>query len=62
MQFEIKDLQQCNYLDSLKIQEKVRKNVADGIFNSVLIIVEHDHVYTLGKNAKESNILKKPVL
>ena len=59
MQFEIKDLQQCNYLDSLKIQEKVRKKVADGVFNSVLIIVEHDHVYTLGKNAKESNILKK---
>ena len=59
MQFKIRDLQRCNYLDSLKIQETLRKNVTDGISEPTLIFVEHNSVYTLGKNASELNVLKK---
>ena len=57
MLFNIQDLQQLNYKDTLKIQQDLREQIAMNKSDDSLIIVEHDHVYTLGKNANPNNIL-----
>ena len=57
MLFNIQDLQQLNYKDTLKIQQDLREQIAMNKSDASLIIVEHDHVYTLGKNANPNNIL-----
>ena len=57
MLFNIQDLQQLNYKDTLKIQQDLREQVALNKSDDSLIIVEHDHIYTLGKNANPNNIL-----
>ena len=57
MLFNIQDLQQLNYKDTLKIQQDLREKIAINQSDDSLIIVEHDHVYTLGKNANPNNIL-----
>ena len=57
MLFNIQDLQQLNYKDTLKIQQDLREQIALNKSDDSLIIVEHDHVYTLGKNANPNNIL-----
>ena len=46
-----------NYKDTLKIQQDLREKIAINQSDDSLIIVEHDHVYTLGKNANPNNIL-----
>ena len=55
MLFKIQDLQQLNYNDTLKIQQDLREQIALNKLDDSLIIVEHDHVYTLGKNANPNN-------
>lgn len=57
MLFKIQDLQRLNYKDTLKIQQDLREKIALNKSDDSLIIVEHDHVYTLGKNANPNNIL-----
>lgn len=57
MLFNIQDLQRLNYNDTLKIQQDLQQQVAINQVNDHLIFVEHDHVYTLGKNANSNNIL-----
>ena len=56
---QIQDLKRKNYKDTLKIQERLRKQVLINSYKESLILVEHDHVYTLGKNANSSNILNE---
>lgn len=57
MQFKVVDLGFCEYKEALTQQEKYHKLIADGKDQDVLIFVEHEPVYTLGKNADDSNIL-----
>ena len=56
---QIQDLKRKNYKDTLEIQERLRKQVLINSYKESLILVEHDHVYTLGKNANSSNILNE---
>ena len=56
---QIQDLKRKNYLDTLQIQQSLRNQVLKNNSNNFLIIVEHDHVYTLGKNANSSNVLNR---
>jgi len=56
---QIQDLKRKNYLDTLQIQESLRNQVLKNDSNNFLIIVEHDHVYTLGKNANSNNVLNR---
>ena len=56
---QIQDLKRKNYKDTLKIQERLRKQVLINSYKESLILVEHDHVYTLGKNANSRNILNE---
>ena len=56
---KVQDLKRKNYQDTLKIQESLREQVRSNPSHEYLILVEHEHVYTLGKNANSSNILNK---
>jgi lipoyl(octanoyl) transferase len=52
-----KDLRRLDFLEALSWQERLlelkqRESTAD-----ILLFVEHPHVYTLGRGAKESNVL-----
>ena len=57
MLIKVQDLKRKNYLDTLQIQESLRNKVLKNNTDNYLILVEHDHVYTLGKNANSNNIL-----
>ena len=57
MLIQIQDLKRKNFLDTLQIQESLRNKVLKNNTDNYLILVEHDHVYTLGKNANSNNIL-----
>ena len=56
---KVQDLKRKNYQDTLKIQESLREQVLSNPSHEYLILVEHEHVYTLVKNANYSNILNK---
>ena len=56
---KVQDLKRKNYQDTLKIQKSLREQVLSNPSHEYLILVEHEHVYTLGKNANSSNILNK---
>ena len=57
MLIKVQDLKRKNFLDTLQIQESLRCKVLKNNTDYYLILVEHDHVYTLGKNANSNNIL-----
>ena len=57
MLIKVQDLKRKNFLDTLQIQESLRNKVLKNNTDNYLILVEHDHVYTLGKNANPNNIL-----
>jgi lipoyl(octanoyl) transferase len=57
MLIQIQDLKRKNYLDTLQIQEGLRNQVLKNDKENYLVLVEHDHVYTLGKNANSNNVL-----
>ena len=57
MLIKVQDLKRKNFLDTLQIQESLRDKVLKNNTDNYLILVEHDHVYTLGKNANSNNIL-----
>ena len=57
MLIKVQDLKRKNFLDTLHIQESLRNKVLKNNTDNYLILVEHDHVYTLGKNANFNNIL-----
>ena len=57
MLIKVQDLKRKNFLDTLQIQESWRNKVLKNKTDNYLILVEHDHVYTLGKNANSNNIL-----
>ena len=59
MLIQIQDLKRKKYRDTLDIQESLRQKVLHDFSNEFLILVEHDHVYTLGKSANSNNILNK---
>ena len=57
MDIAVKDLGICNYNIALSKQEITRENLIKKSGEDTLILVEHDHIYTLGKNANRDNIL-----
>lgn len=55
--FDVMDIGRCRYMPALELQEElVTKRKADDI-RDTLVFVEHEPVFTLGRNAKEKNIL-----
>jgi len=55
--FNIIDLCHCSYKSSLEQQVYIHSKVFNKKLNDSIIFVEHDHVYTLGKNADQNNVL-----
>ena len=46
-----------NYLEIWNLQNKIAHSVAIGIADQTILILEHEHVYTIGKSGKQSDIL-----
>jgi len=57
LQFDVIDLGFCEYQEALEKQEYYHSLISTNQSNNTLIFVEHNPIYTLGKNADESNIL-----
>lgn len=51
------DLGNISYLDAVSIQEKEKLAVLEGKSAGTIFLLEHFPVITLGRNAKESNII-----
>ena len=62
MEITVKDLGVSNYSTTLSKQELTRKQLIENKGENTLFLVEHDHIYTLGKNANPKNILKKMIV
>ena len=58
MDISVKDLGICNYNIALSKQEFTREELIKKTGKDTLILLEHNHIYTLGKNANRDNILK----
>ena len=64
-QFMSKDSQEINffwlglqdYAPTLSLQKKIHKSIIQKNTNDTVLMLEHKHVYTLGKNADENHIL-----
>ena len=57
MHIAVKDLGTCNYNKALSTQEITREKLIQNSGVNTLFLVEHDHIYTLGKHANPKNIL-----
>lgn len=57
MDIAVKDLGICNYNIALSKQEITREKLIKKSGKDTLILLEHNHIYTLGKNANRDNIL-----
>ena len=58
MFFDVIDLGLCDFKDALVQQELFHKKISQNELEDTIIFVEHNHVYTLGKNANDGNILE----
>ncbi len=56
MSFDILDLGKYSYKQAITKQDEIRDELLKGKLQDTLIFVEHEPVYTLGKNANENNI------
>ncbi|MDR1814227.1 MAG: lipoyl(octanoyl) transferase LipB [Tannerella sp.] len=59
MNVELRDLGVKDYQSVWELQERLMEDVQNGGVNR-LLFVEHPHVYTLGRNGHEDNMLHKP--
>ncbi len=50
-------LGRTNYADAWEMQKKIFSARSEGIIGDVLLLTEHDPVYTLGKGANENHVL-----
>jgi len=57
MKLQITDLGRNPYRETWDYQKELHKKRVNGEIPDTLILVEHPHVYTLGKNAQENNLV-----
>ena len=55
---EITDLGHMDYQSAWELQKDIQNRVIAGQHGDILFLVEHEPVYTLGKNADENHILQ----
>ena len=46
-----------DYLEALELQRRLHQRVAEGLLSDTLLLLEHPHVYTLGRRGKASDVL-----
>ena len=56
----IVDLGRIDYQTAWDFQKEFHKKVQYGKETDTLFLLEHDPVYTLGKNANKNNLLEQP--
>ncbi|MCX8213044.1 MAG: lipoyl(octanoyl) transferase LipB [SAR202 cluster bacterium] len=56
----VSNLGQIDYTSALALQRRVHARVADGEMPSTLLLLEHPHVYTLGRRGSDADILIGP--
>ena len=56
----IVDLGRIDYQTAWDFQKEFHKKVQIGKETDTLFLLEHDPVYTLGKNANKNNLLEQP--
>ncbi len=54
---QVIDLGRMRYADALEVQRRFIDDRKQGRGIDTLLFVEHPHVITLGRNAKEQNVL-----
>ncbi len=54
------DAGRLDYAEALELQRTLQARVADGDPPGVLLFVEHNHIYTLGRRGNDSDILAAP--
>src|SRR5947209_20508211 len=54
---QVVDLGRMRYADALQVQQAVVASRKEGRGVDTLLFVEHPHVVTLGRNAREQNVL-----
>src|SRR5437899_10791549 len=57
---EIRDLGRLPYGEAWAIQQELVAQRKQGQARDTLLFVEHPHVFTLGRNASQENILRVP--
>jgi lipoyl(octanoyl) transferase len=57
---EVRDLQRVGYADAFELQHKLVEQRKRGEIPDQLLIVEHPHVVTMGRNGQDQNILASP--
>ena len=57
MYCQIFSLGQSNYLEIWELQNKIANSVPTNSLNQTILILEHEHVYTIGKRGNQSDIL-----
>ena len=45
------------YKNTWDLQSRIQEKVKENVLNGIVLLLEHDPVYTIGKNADESNLL-----
>lgn len=53
-------LGRINYADAVAIQKQTEQAIISGHDNDTLFLLEHPHVYTIGRRGKENGILASP--
>ena len=57
MNLEVIDLGVMEYEKAWKLQEEYAREIADGIRQPTLLLLEHPHVYTFGRRGRQENLL-----
>lgn len=58
---EIRELGQIDFADALSLQEQLVENISRGVQGELLLLLEHPHVYTIGRGGSRKNILDDSV-
>lgn len=57
---EVRRLGRVAYAEALELQESLEKEVIAGRSRDCLLLLEHPHVFTIGRRAKENGVLAGP--
>ena len=55
---QVLDLGSSSYQETWDLQKRLQTQRIEGEIDDTLILVEHEPVYTIGKNADRSNLMK----
>ena len=58
MNIKVQDLGMCSYQDAWDLQKNIQARRIAGNVRDTLLLVEHEPVYTFGKNANQNHLLQ----